>query len=127
MKKLFMMCSISCVLSLNMINAFAERCPTPAEIKTQGFGAWHLFYDGEQANNHIKEFKSDVKTFAQADYMPDVYDGPAQCFYQGQDNRMMEMYLVRFDLKILENNPAWKKGWASFSCTADINDCQFIA
>lgn len=130
MKKNFLLSSFVCLISLIITNGFAERCPTPDEIKQQGFGMWQPYYDGNHAHqNMIREFKSHVTAFYEADYMlDDVYDGPAQCFYRNQDDEPMEMYLVRSDLKIIESDSSWKNNGNSFSCISkEINICQFFA
>src|SRR3990167_3399344 len=117
MKTFFIVLSMVCLFSFITANGLAERCPTPDEIKTQGLGRWHVFYEGESADNMIQELKEKVNDFEQANYVYDpIPDAGAQCIYKDQNNSEMELYLVRSDLKINQNDSVWRNNGISFSC-----------
>jgi hypothetical protein len=78
----------SLILTATQIT-FAERCPSPEEIKSGQLHHWQVLNINSGStlpNDLIEEFKTNVRYFALAEWMADAPEGSGHCYYHGRDN-----------------------------------------
>ena len=110
--------------------AYAENCPTIADLKTNHLNGWSAL-DINNASplskKELERFKKNVAVFAMAEWMRDAPEGSGHCYYNGQQSDdYLGVFLAKQDIIPDPHSTQWTKiNTAIMQCTAGIAECSF--
>jgi hypothetical protein len=111
--------------------AFAENCPTVADLHNHNFNSWQAFdiNSGLPANKKVLDnFLTLVGHFDLAEWMQDAPEGVDHCYYKsgeaGED--YLDVYFVKDNLVPLKHSSSWRYlGKDIAQCKGPLTDCEF--
>jgi hypothetical protein len=87
--KVFFQGFLFCVTTALLSNSIAELCPSVEQVRANQLGAWQVFDadSGERLSPaQLINYEKNLRFFSEADYYEDAPEGPAQCYYDAEND-----------------------------------------
>lgn len=108
--------------------AYAETCPSIADIKHHALTGWELHEADETklTSQRINQFEKNIAQFTLAEWKQDnKQSGTVRCYYRDQEGASFEMYLAHNNVLVENSKNYWYPVTGFIHCAAGAEKCAF--
>ena len=131
--KIFFQGFLFCATVILLLDSVAEVCPTVEQVRANQLGFWRVFNadsGSPLSPTQLMDYEKNLRLFAEADYYEGAPEGPAQCYYDAENDPYHSgAYLAIHDLQPdYQQTNFWQKTDPyHYQCQQhDVENCVFV-